>query len=81
MSGWLYASEATVGVSVHDGELAVTFCDSGAAQWSEPAGPRSDWADKGQLAEMIADAIRDNADYLAESIVSSLVEREGRADV
>ena len=68
---WTYSNDATVNASVHDGQLAVGFCDAEVFQWSEPAGALTDWDDE-SMAEMIADAIRDNADDLAESIVKSL---------
>lgn len=75
MSKWLYSGEATISMSTHDDEIALEFCDANVAQWKEPAGPASDCEDDAELAAMIADAIRDNADDLAESIVSSFRER------
>lgn len=75
MSEWLYSGEATISMSTHDDQIALEFCDANVAQWREPAGRASDWEDDAELAAMIADAIRDNADDLAESIVASFRER------
>jgi len=70
---WTHSGDATINASVHNGQVSIGFCDANVAQWREPAGALADWDDEG-MTGMIADAIRDNADDLAESIVMSLRE-------
>lgn len=75
MSDYTYTRNASAELELHDGEIAVRFCDANVTQWEIPIGSLSDYEDDDALVDEISTLIEDHADELARSIVQDLRER------
>lgn len=58
-----------------DGNLYINYCDAQVAQWTESMGLLVDYMKPSDLAYYIAEAIQENAEGLAGTLVEDLYER------
>lgn len=70
-----YSRSAEIGLSIQGTELFVEYVDAEVYQWRESLGGIDEYETKEELSRYVREAIEDNLDGLAYSIVDDFYER------